>query len=56
MRSEAPYNQDSKKIPNFYNRTGPGMYDVENNLTMDSRRHKSPGVKFSNDGLPKGPF
>ena len=32
------------------------MYDVETNITMDSRRHKSPGVKFGNNGLPKGAF
>jgi len=56
LRSDLAYHQDSGKVPKYYNRPGPGMYDADRHIESDSRRQRSPGMKFQQAGLARGIF
>ena len=42
--------QDSKRIPPYYSRPGPGQYNSISHEAI-SKYEKSPGGKFDQDGL-----
>jgi hypothetical protein len=48
------YDQNSKKVPAYYNRPGPGMYENNQNLSKLSKFESSPGVKMSKAGMSNG--
>lgn len=48
------YHQDTEWIPAFYNRPGPGMYDVNDNLKYLSSREGQRGVKIHKSHMLKG--
>ena len=56
LKSEQAYHQDSGKVPRYYNRPGPGMYEADRNIESESRRQRSPGMKFQREGLARGIF
>ena len=56
LKSEHSYDQESAKVPPYYNRTGPGMYEVNTHVESRSNRHRSPGLRFQRAGLAKGFF
>ena len=41
------YNQDSAKVPSFYSRPGPGMYENNKNLDKLSKFSKSTSTTFA---------
>jgi hypothetical protein len=50
------YDQDSAKVPNFYSRPGPGMYENNKNLDKLSKFSKSTSITFgTNYTSDKGP-
>ena len=50
------YDQDSLRVPAFYNRVGPAEYDNNKNIDKLSNHVKSVGTVFSKDGIARAGY
>lgn len=45
------YDQDSKKVPQYYTRPGPGLYEVNQNLERLSKFHRTASVSIGDHSI-----